>query len=794
MRGESSIYEHIEKTDPKTFERIGRMVESGRWDIVGGTYVQPDSNLASTESLCRQFEVGLNYFSKRFGITPRVAWQADSFGHTPGWPSILSAFGMNGFAFSRPQRKEFPMDSPAFWWKSQGPEKILCYRQHWLWYCSERFNLKAILDETLAGYTRCGFKNSGVFMGMGNHGGGPSRRHILETLEWAAAHPEVEVRFSTLHTLFDAIRSEIADGKDLPVQQEEMGFCQRGCYSSTMKFKSAHRRSEASLSAAEVTQSVVGVGLKQAKGVSLEQAWKGTLFNTFHDILPGSSIERALEDQLALSGLVLHQSQQASLESLNQLALRVDTSVPSPAQPDLPTDVPLLVWNPLPRAYNGWIELEASLDYRPIVGYSSTIGTLPLCLYGPNGEQPDFQEISTEHHAMTDLAWRKRVTFQTEIPPFGWKVFRLGYRSSEKPSAPNPLPTAEEGKRQKPEIENGDWRVEVTPEKQVKILYRNKLFLGGDGLMRVITVDDIYGSWGGMNEEPESFNLDTVRFEWSVEDYEILENGPQRTVIWTRWVGGNSCMTLTFYLHRQSNQVQVKARLLINERSARIKLVLPASGPLVMQVPGGAVNRSQEGHLPCGRWVRKGKGANAIGFVSDVLSDVDASENTLRVTLARASRYADDVPTPVNVTRWLPAMDCGELKFEFLLTLGENDLEPLAQDLLSSPVVLATSAHEGMLPDSGSFGRIEPAHLSLLAVQRSDDGGLAVRIQNRSTAAVDAFFHFCGEKHSLGSLKPWEIRTEHVNGLKSAMAESEKFISIPCHQNKDKKILVEKLK
>ncbi len=767
IRGESSIYEHIEKTDPKTFERIVRMVKSGRWDIVGGTYVQPDSNLASAESLCRQFEVGMNYFSRSFGITPRVSWQADCFGHTPEWPSIVSSFGINGFAFTRPQKNEFPMNSPAFWWKSQGPQKILCYRQHWPWYCSERFNLKAVLDETLAGYAKSPFVNSGVFMGLGNHGGGPSRRHILEAEEWAAAHPEVEVRFSTLHGFFDALRSEVAGKSEIPVHQGDMGFCLRGCYSSAMKFKSAHRRAEAFLSSAEVTQSIIGVGLKQEKGVSLDQAWKGTLFNSFHDILPGSSIERALEDQLALSGLVLHQSQQACFEALNHLALQVNTSVPSPSHPDLPTAVPLLVWNPLPRPYKGWVELEASLDYRPIVGHTAAIGSLQLGLSGPDGEEPAFQEISTEHHSMRDLAWRKRVTFQTEIPPLGWKVFRLGYKPSETQIAGEDLCAADAVKPPKSEIENGDWRIAVTPEKQVKILCRNKSLLGGDGLMRVITVDDIYGSWGGMNEEPDSFNADTVRFEWSVEDNVILENGPERTVIWTHWVGGNSWMDLTFYLNRESNQVRVKARLLLNERSARVKLVLPASGPLVMQVPAGIAKRPQSGHLPSGRWVRKGEGADAVGFVSDVLSDVDASENILRVTLARASRYADDVPTAVNVTRWLPAMDCGEMKFEFLLTPGESDLECLAQDLLSSPVVLPTSAHEGVLPDVGSFGRIEPDDLSLLAVQRGDDGGLAVRIQNRSKAEVDAFIHFCGEKHSLGSLNSWEIRTEKVNGPKS---------------------------
>ena len=75
MRGESVIYEHIQKTDPSTFDRIRERIEEGRWDVVGGTVIQPDTNLASTEVLCRQYERGLGYFEKNLGVRPTIAWQ-----------------------------------------------------------------------------------------------------------------------------------------------------------------------------------------------------------------------------------------------------------------------------------------------------------------------------------------------------------------------------------------------------------------------------------------------------------------------------------------------------------------------------------------------------------------------------------------------------------------------------------------------------------------------------------------------------------------------------------------------
>jgi len=91
VRGESVIYEHIEKYDPVTFDRICKQVAAGRWDVVGGTAIQPDNVMPVTEALIRQFVVGQRYFKKTFGKTVRSAWSADSFGHSAGMPEIIHA-------------------------------------------------------------------------------------------------------------------------------------------------------------------------------------------------------------------------------------------------------------------------------------------------------------------------------------------------------------------------------------------------------------------------------------------------------------------------------------------------------------------------------------------------------------------------------------------------------------------------------------------------------------------------------------------------------------------------------
>lgn len=230
IRGEAAIYEHIERNDPETFARIGKAVRDGRWDVVGGTYIQPDTNLPATETFARHFLRGQEYFCSRFGRPVRVAWAADSFGHAAGLPQVFAAAGIESFAFSRPQGWILPIEKPAFWWEGAGEARILCYRAPTGWYVTEHDGAVPALDATLKQAQVSDLKTWAVFYGVGNHGGGPTRRQLRDIRAWAAAHPEVAVVHSGLHRFFDDLREEIAAKGDglLPSRRGELGFCLRG--------------------------------------------------------------------------------------------------------------------------------------------------------------------------------------------------------------------------------------------------------------------------------------------------------------------------------------------------------------------------------------------------------------------------------------------------------------------------------------------------------------------------------------------------------------------------------------
>ena len=756
MRGESAIYQHIQSTEPETFKRIRHRVEEGRWDVVGGTVIQPDTNLASTEVLCREFERGLEYFEKNLGVRPTVAWQADSFGHTPGLPNILSAFGMEAFSFTRPQEKEFSPASPAFWWEGDWGNRILCYRQYFGAYCSDRANLPEVLDLTLQGAQKDALTHACVLFGLGNHGGGPTRRHLREVQQWREAHPEVEVRYDTLHGFFADLKKETAQLPEsiVPVLRGEFGYCLRGCYSSVQKFKSLYRNAEARIADAEITRSAIAVATG-TDSVSLDTAWDALAFNAFHDILPGSSIERAMEDQMAWLGGALHRAHEAKFKALNQLAAKVNTTVPAPRGSDLPTDVPVLVWNPLPRAFKGLAELEVALDHMPLWKFKDRMDALPIVAFDHAGEPTPFQIVDTEH-SLWRVPWRWRVVLSMEIPALGWTTVRIGFRDKPEAARVDPVCRGTGGKVA--EIGNGEWSVSVA-NGELRILRNGKNFFAGEKGLGILSVEDPWGSWGGMREEEDACQLEKVAAIWKLRQSKVLERGPLRAKLWTRWKAGHSWIDLTFSVEAGAPELRINGRMLLNERSTRIKLVLPCEGELEVDMPGGQVVRDVVGQTPCGRWARRSKDGRTVGFASDVFSDIDVSRDELRVTLARVSRYANDVKTSAREKVWQPAVDCGELKFQCALFPESSEPDQVTEGILFPPSSLIPPATKGPWERRGSLGNISPSFLRLLSLEELKACLLKVRVQNRSAAPELATIDFGGKCLVLGTLGPQQIGT-----------------------------------
>jgi alpha-mannosidase len=167
------------------------------------------------------------------------------------------------------------------------------------------------------------------------------------------------------------------------------------------------------------------------------------------------------------------------------------------------------------------------------------------------------------------------------------------------------------------------------------------------------------------------------------------------------------------------------------------------------EVPGARVKRTNFGEAPGGRWVRTSGKSQTFGFASDALYCFDSRDGALRATVARASGYA----MGGALASWRPPVDCGELKFRFLLNPGNGELPFLAQTLEQPPIAVLAPAKAGTLPRTGSLAALSPASLQVLALKKAQDGkGLVLRVQETAGRSVTAQLRWLGKAISLGSV------------------------------------------
>jgi alpha-mannosidase len=689
IRGESLIYEEIQRHDPAAFRAIQGHVKSGRWDVVGGTFLQSDMNLPATATLHKHFELGQAFFKRHFGSKPWVGWSADCFGHTAFLPDILRAHGLRAYAFGRPERGNEPK---LFWWESPNGRRVLASSYVTGWYGCERDEMPRRLDAYLAAAPAEPVSHLFVPFGLGNHGGGPTRRQLDDIAVWAKAHPEVNVEFSGLHRYFAAVETELRRKKiQLPVVRGELNFCLRGCYASALRIKTTYRKAESGILRLEALSAALPKPLRPA-AADMDSLWRQVLFNSFHDILPGTSTERALGEQLEQLGGVRHGIREQERKALLAFALRLDIPVKAPAG-DYPCAVPFLAINPHPQSYHGPLELEASLDYRPIRPYVGKPGEVPVEVRDSRGCQVAFQVIETEHQFMPNLPWRRRVLIDAKLPAGSAEVFTVGWVEGSKPvkvAAPH-VKVSKNGKT----ISSSLLSVSaVVGAGGVRILSAGKSLLAGDGLS-VVTVADAFGSWGGLYEEADALEFSDVLAKWKITATQVLERGPLRASLWVRFESGKSRLDFTFRLHRQRPAVDWDARLFFDEPRTRVKLLLPGGEVADYDVPGGVLRRGPCGEAPGGRWVRvlDAKGKPRFGFASDCLYNFNTRDGTFAATLVRASRHTLEMRDhPEFVPPHRPVIDNGEFQLRGLIALPAADLPKLALELEQAPLVMPVPA------------------------------------------------------------------------------------------------------
>ena len=291
-------YQWMKDYYPTIYEGIKAAVKRGQWVPAGGTWIEPDCNIPSGESLARQFLYGKRFFRKEFGWDCKEFWNPDVFGYSGALPQIMKLAGMDYFLTQKLSWNQFnkPMHQNFRWRGIDGSEILTHFPPA---DCYNAMTYRSIVDDILShekGMVDHDRSNEAMLLyGYGDGGGGPTT-HMIEVLERIKDFQGFpRTRHRTSLEFFQRLESRL---KSAPVVEGELYLeLHRGTYTTHADSKRNNRASEVLLRSVEML-SAIGQATRGAiyPAEAIERIWKVVLLNQFHDILPGSSIHEVYED------------------------------------------------------------------------------------------------------------------------------------------------------------------------------------------------------------------------------------------------------------------------------------------------------------------------------------------------------------------------------------------------------------------------------------------------------------------------------------------------------------------
>ncbi|MBU0755058.1 MAG: hypothetical protein KJ645_07940, partial [Planctomycetes bacterium] len=419
------FYAWMEEHHPEVFMGIREKVKAGRWELLGGMWIEPDGNMPCGEALVRQRLYGQRYYLEKFGRLSEVAWVPDTFGMHRNHPQIIRKTGGRYFFTTKLMwNYEIPFPFQHFVWEAADGSQVLALQS--AVGCGEgpgpREGLEASVSEKnvllLPGtQARLSYRDPAipdharsseiipevlVIYGEGDGGEGPSDRHFIRAQNLARLPG---YRNGKVHDHFHRIDAKYRDR--LPVWADELYLeNHRGTTTSQGRIKELNRRGEVAVLCAEKWASlrrlIDGTGVPKKR---LDRIWKKLLFNQFHDILPGTSVPQAYVDVELDFDDVLRTAEEIQRHALRGLASRIST-VPLDAggRPvTFSTGRTLILFNPL-----SWTRPEiVCLPW----GYPH------VKVLDPEGRPLPSQVIFRDGE--------NRLCFQAEVPPMGYTQVRL---------------------------------------------------------------------------------------------------------------------------------------------------------------------------------------------------------------------------------------------------------------------------------------------------------------------------------------------------------------------------------
>jgi alpha-mannosidase len=708
---------------PDINNEIAKRIKEGRWEVVGGMWVEPDLNMPDGESTARSLLIGKRWYQQHYGVDVRVGWNPDSFGYNWQLPQIYKKSGVDYFVtqkMSWNDTNQLPLK--LFWWESPDGSKVLTYFPRG--YANRDVGpVRLSANIAQARQQAPGMTEMLDLYGVGDHGGGPTRVILDTASRWMQPGKVApDMHFGTANAYFASVVKQI--GKDSPVwnyQSLAQGYhapdaqpgsiaiptwkdelyleTHRGVFTTQANQKRNIRQAPQATLNAEKFASLAWLDGDAYPGAELTEAWKKIAFNGFHDLAAGSGIAQVYRDAQKDFADVRWIDDEVTRKALETLSAHIDTRVPQ--------GVPLLVFNPLAWTRSDFITVTVQMPET-----ASAISVLDA-----HGQVLPSEIISREP-ATNRFVLR---VFARDVPSMGYSVLRV---------VPGHRAFATDLSVHGAIIENASLRVTVDPKSGcITSLYDKKAAFEtlaphscGNELQAFKDAPKLYDAW---NIDLGTLDQTPTRLD-QADSVKVVISTPMRAVVRVSRTWQSSKFVQDIELDAGSNEVVIDNNIDWHETHVLLKAAfsLAATAPFATyEIPYGSIERPTTRNnslekarfeVPALNWADLGDGKQGFSLLNNSKFGYDAVGNLLRLSLLRSPVYPDpDADRGPNHFRYALYPHAGT--WQSALTVRKGS------EFNYSMIAMQVTPHAGPMPSEHSFLRTSSDNVVVTAMKKAED-------------------------------------------------------------------------
>ncbi len=706
-QSQPQLFEYLKNYYPKIYERVKQQIKAGRFEIIGGMWVEPDLNIPSGESLVRQLLYGKQYFKEEFGAEPKVEWLPDTFGYCASLPQILKKADTEYFMTTKlnwNDTNRFPYD--LFHWEGIDGTTILSYLHTILGQQTNPKDMKATWDD----FNQKNDHNERMLVyGYGDGGGGVTRE-MIETVKRSESLPGLpNVKFSKVHDFFEHISQQ---KPTLPKWYGDLYLeLHRGTYTTHAKTKKYNRQVESLFRSLEIWHSFADLLTgNNYPAQKIKDLWKLILLNQFHDIVPGTSIEPVyrLSDQQYKEVLTEGQSLQA--DAIEQIISRINTEGPGE---------PVIIFNSL-----GW-------DRDRLITMSGDQELLSKIMVDEEGNPYPVEHVKVDNSTIELHA------LIPNVPQLGYKTVWLQEKDGNELASSKPL--------------NGKWEtvnyiVEFTEQGFITRLYDKQcdkeIVQDGAVANELQLFDDLPTDW-------DAWDIDPNFVSQKIDNMKLLEANVYYTSNLTdelhfKWKFNESTITQKMIFHHYSKLIDFDTEVDWNEKNKLLKVAFPVniySSHATYEIPFGTIDRPTHNNTTweqaqfevCGqRWADLSEGNYGVSLLNDSKYGYDIKGQNIRLSLLRSPKWPDQ------------SADIHRHQFVYSLYPHQGDWRAAetvkkGHELNTRDFISVTEISKGELGNALSFIRIDSESAILDTIKLAENKkGMIIRLYEAEGSEVSA--------------------------------------------------------